>query len=197
MSEVGCPSGGAPAVRCARLVVPQCQGFGYDETIWPEAVQKKRALDNQDRLINYTAPDGKCRKIWLRMDCEKLFPPCRDGNMWFKCRHRCFKDWQTCGAINGSFDAACRKFPEGDGVSDYCPLTHWQAFDEWLKAPSTPAGQPTGHVIMVDSNAAPSLLMFRTYLRGSTSLLLSATSNIVNSLGKIIRVIVTMMTTVD
>ena len=135
---------GTPTLQCSPLAVPQCQGLGYDQTIWSEQRQKKRASANQLRLnMNYTVTLGeKCGKMISAMDCESLFPPCMNGRMLFRCRHRCYEDLEACPSYADP-KTVCDAYPVGDGLSDFCTLTHWPPFDEWRKVPTTLSGQFT------------------------------------------------------
>ena len=135
------PPGDTPALKCSNVVVPLCQGLGYDKTFVPEAKQREKVKWMETVIGNYTA-DGRCGEMRRQFVCTDYIQPCKDSKLQRLCRHKCNKFFDTCnftmyGILTKSI---CMEFPEGDMTTDLCWETNWPKYENWPKPLATTKG---------------------------------------------------------
>ena len=132
-----CPAGPPPPVNCSKVVIPLCQGLGYERTYIPEEAQRGVAQWLPWTIGNYT--DGnRCGQLKRQFWCINFIQPCgsADGELSL-CRGRCEEMFEACGRQTGlgnyNTSDLCLAFPEKRKSSGICPEKNWPTFYNWPK----------------------------------------------------------------
>lgn len=145
---------------CNRLIIPWCQGIGYDHTIMKESTQiaiyhdvygknftndsRKDAVFDKDSEISFwdeiLTNNSKCAPDIRKMLCAEFFPPCfpNEGLSFYTvCRPICDKISQKCPETKQTksfevFFKSCETRVSGESSHGFCRYTKWPKQMGWL-----------------------------------------------------------------